>query len=73
MKAIPILIFAILLFLTACEIMPRNTKADCLLQCKDSDKSKACIEFCDCIHENGRPLDSCLDDYEKAPADSLAK
>ncbi|HTE28443.1 hypothetical protein [Flavitalea sp.] len=71
MKAFPIIILAIQVFLTSCEIMPRNTISDCRGQCKDSNKSKACLEFCDCIHVDGRPLDSCLDVYDKSPVDSL--
>jgi len=50
-------------------IQPRNTLADCKSQCKDSKKPGACYSFCDCIHQNGRPLDSCLDKYKKAPED----
>jgi hypothetical protein len=71
MKLLNVIIIINLLFVSACEIMPRNTMADCRDQCKDNNKSKACLEFCDCIHGQGRPLDSCLADYDKAPADSL--
>jgi hypothetical protein len=60
-----------LLLVTSCEIMPRNTLKDCRQQCKESKKAKACYEFCDCIHKQGQPLDSCLDKYNKAPEDSL--
>lgn len=49
--------------------MPRNTLKDCRQQCKDSKKSKACYEFCDCIHKQGHTLDSCLNEYNKAPED----
>ena len=51
--------------------MPRNTLKDCRQQCKDSKKSKACYEFCDCIHKQGQPLDSCLYKYEKTPDDKI--
>jgi hypothetical protein len=71
MKGLLFIISVNMLFATACEIMPRNTLADCQEQCKDNKKSKACLEFCDCIHGQGRPLDSCLYDYDRAPADSL--
>ncbi len=72
MKASLILIAASML-LTACEIMPRNTLGDCRLQCEESKRSKACLEFCDCIHKNGSPLDSCLDQYNKAANDDIRK
>lgn len=65
------LLMLLLLFLMACEIMPRNTLKDCEQQCKDNPKSKACLVFCDCIHQKGHTLDSCLAEYDKAPADSL--
>lgn len=71
MKTFPITILAVLVFTTACEIMPRNTLRDCREQCKGSNKFKACYDFCDCIHESGQPLDSCLDNYNKAPEDSF--
>ena len=71
MTKLPIIIVAVLTFITACEIMPRNTLKDCREQCKDSKKSKACYDFCDCIHKEGQPLDSCLAKYNKAPEDSL--
>ncbi|HTF05622.1 MAG TPA: hypothetical protein VK826_16460 [Bacteroidia bacterium] len=71
MKTSSIIFLASFLFACACEIMPRNTLKDCQEQCKDREKSKACYEFCDCIHQHGESLDSCLDAYNKAPADSV--
>ena len=62
---------AALMLMGACEIMPRNTLRDCRVQCKDSKKSKACYDFCDCIHKDGQPLDTCLDKYNKAPVDTI--
>ncbi len=68
MKKMPPMVF-LLLITWGCEIMPRNTLNDCRMQCEDSKKSKACYEFCDCIHLQGQPLDSCLDKYDQAPTD----
>jgi hypothetical protein len=73
MKVIKSVFMLAMLFLMACEIMPRNTLKDCELQCKDNPKSKACLIFCDCIHQKGHTLDSCLAEYDKAPTDSLKK
>ncbi len=70
MKLFPIIFMAAVVLTTACEIMPRNTLSDCREQCKDSKKSKACYDFCDCIHKDGQPLDSCLEKYNEAPEDS---
>lgn len=50
------------------ELRPRNTIGDCQQQCKDSANPEACAKFCDCIHNQGRPLDKCLTDYNRAAA-----
>jgi hypothetical protein len=71
MRSLQVISIAALLFAASCEIMPRNTLNDCREQCKGSNKSKACYDFCDCIHIEGHPLDSCLDEYDKAPEDSI--
>ncbi|MES2701714.1 MAG: hypothetical protein V4649_03695 [Bacteroidota bacterium] len=60
----PYIIAALLLLTTGCEIMPRNTLRDCRTQCTDNKKPAACYNFCDCIHKQGRSLDSCLGEYE---------
>ena len=70
MKFFPTVFMTAVIFSTACEIMPRNTLSDCRAQCEDSKKSKACYDFCDCIHKDGQPLDSCLEKYNEAPEDS---
>jgi hypothetical protein len=71
MKRLPMIVVALMIFISACEIMPRNSLPDCQQQCKDSKKKQACLEFCDCIHNRDEPLDSCLDKYNKAPEDSV--
>ena len=72
MKTLPAIFIAALVFATGCfEIQPHNNLPDCEGQCKGSKKSKACYDFCDCIHKNGQPLDKCLDQYNKAPEDTI--
>nr|WP_207435526.1 DoxX family protein [Sabulibacter ruber] len=57
----------VVLFLTnAFEIMPHNMLKDCTMQCKDKQNPQACLTFCDCIHQEGQPLDKCLEAYDKA-------
>jgi len=73
MKTLLIILLATLVFITACEIMPRNTLKECQTQCKDSKKPKACYNFCDCIHNQGQPLDSCLEKYDQAPEDAKSE
>jgi hypothetical protein len=65
-KTLPIILVATLAFATAC-LQPRNTLRDCKAQCESSDKSKACHDFCDCIHKNCQSLEKCLDEYDKSP------
>lgn len=73
MKKLSKILVVAIMFLSSCEIMPRNTETDCKEQCKDNPKSQACLIFCDCIHQKGHTLDSCLAEYDKAPADSAKK
>ncbi|GAB3933105.1 DoxX family protein [Larkinella terrae] len=49
-------------------IRPRNTLSDCQSQCRNSENPQACREFCDCIHNQGQPLDDCLKAYNQATA-----
>ncbi len=50
-------------------IKPRNTLPQCVRQFKDSRRIKAGDNFCNCIHNNGEPLNKCLTDYNNAPDD----
>lgn len=48
------------------DIVPRNTINDCKSQCENSENPKACVIFCDCIHNQGKPLNNCLDEYHRS-------
>ncbi len=48
------------------EIRPGNSQEECTNGCLDSKYPKACKKFCDCIYNQGRPLDSCLAEYNRA-------
>ena len=48
------------------EIGPGNSEAECRNQCASSKNPAACEIFCDCIYIQGRPLDSCLANFNKA-------
>jgi uncharacterized membrane protein YphA (DoxX/SURF4 family) len=52
-------------------IKPRNTLPQCVRQFEDSRRTKAGENFCNCIHTSGEPLDKCLDEYNKAPEDTI--
>lgn len=53
------------------DIMPRNSLKDCNSEFIGTNRTKAGAEFCDCIHNQGQPLDSCLKEYNKAPDDTI--
>lgn len=47
------------------DIRPGNEPAECWNGCPDNSNPKACEAFCDCIHNKGKPLGKCLEEYEK--------
>jgi hypothetical protein len=47
-------------------IRPGNERAECDNGCKSSRSPGACKNFCDCIYNDGNPLNRCLDDYRRA-------
>ena len=44
------------------KIMPRNTFGDCRSQCNGGNDPD-CVNFCECIHKEGKSLETCLDEY----------
>jgi uncharacterized membrane protein YphA (DoxX/SURF4 family) len=61
----------LLLIMFGLGVMPRNNLKDCNSQFVGSDRTKAGAEFCDCIHNQGQPLDNCLKKYNTTPDDSI--
>lgn len=64
--SIAVLAFIIIGTFYLYEIVPGNSEAECRNQCAWSKNPAACEAFCDCIYNEGQPLDSCLADFEKA-------
>ncbi len=56
----------IVFLLNMYNIEPYNTMKDCERQAKNSRNPKAVDDFCDCIHNQGKPLNKCLETYERA-------
>ena len=52
-------------------IVPHNTYDRCMRQFKIGNRTEAGDDFCKCIHQNGKPLNKCLNDYENAPDDNI--
>jgi uncharacterized membrane protein YphA (DoxX/SURF4 family) len=50
------------------DIRPGNSMIECSNGCAGNPKPKACEEFCDCIHTDGKPLSECVVQYDEAKA-----
>ena len=50
----------------AFDVMPRNTPDDCIGQFGEAGTGPAARRFCDCIHEQGKPLETCLEEYQNS-------
>ena len=48
------------------DAMPRNSLSDCKKQFTNTKNEVAGYKFCECIHINGKPLDECLEEFEKS-------
>lgn len=62
--AISTLGITLLIFLFGYDIKPRNTLSYCQQQFESKENEEIGNRFCDCIHIQGNPLDSCLKNYE---------
>lgn len=46
------------------DVMPRNSLSDCKSQFVNTQNEIAGVEFCECIHHKGKPLNDCLVEFE---------
>lgn len=53
------------------DVLPKNSLLQCQKQFTGKNRTKAGDDFCNCVHTNGKPLDKCLDEYDKAPEDTV--
>jgi uncharacterized membrane protein YphA (DoxX/SURF4 family) len=51
------------------DIRPGNSQIECTNGCRNSGSPDACRRFCDCIYNEGNPLNACLHEYQSALAD----
>jgi hypothetical protein len=47
------------------DIRPGNSQLECGNGCANNALPEACERFCNCIYNEGNPLDKCLDEYGK--------
>lgn len=59
------IVFFMLLEQFGYDAMPRIRLSDCKEQFKNTNNETAGFDFCECVHTNGKPLDECLDEFEK--------
>ena len=47
------------------DIRPGNSQLECTNGCANNAHPEACERFCNCIYNEGNPLDKCLEEYGK--------
>ena len=47
------------------DIRPGNSQLECTNGCANNVRPEACQRFCNCIYNEGNPLDKCLEEYGK--------
>jgi uncharacterized membrane protein YphA (DoxX/SURF4 family) len=47
------------------DVRPNNSPVECTNSCKNNGSPNACQRFCDCIYNEGNPLNTCLDEYQR--------
>lgn len=50
------------------DIRPGNSRLECTNGCPGNDDPEACEHFCECIYDEGNPLEKCLEEYGKGGA-----
>ena len=66
-------VIAVIVAMRTYAVMPENSVSDCMEQFEGTNRTTAGAEFCDCVHNVGLPLDTCLENYEKAADDVVLK
>lgn len=52
-------------------VLPENSVPDCMLQFEGTNRTTAGAMFCNCVHVEGLPLDTCLEKYESTADDII--
>lgn len=52
-------LLTILIVTNAYHKRTKNTFGDCISDCKSSDDTQECYDFCDCIHQQGKSFNEC--------------
>ena len=55
------------------EIMPRNSYNDCVTRLPEAlEENAASFDFCNCIHNQGKPLEACIAEFDKTKTNGNA-
>jgi uncharacterized membrane protein YphA (DoxX/SURF4 family) len=46
------------------DIRPGNSQVECTNGCRNNARPEDCNRFCNCIYNEGNPLDKCLEEYD---------
>ncbi|MBK7233417.1 MAG: DoxX family protein [Saprospiraceae bacterium] len=65
-SVILIVVLTVLIVTNSYTKQTRNTLKDCIYDCKNSANSQACLNFCDCIHIQGKSFSQCSEQLRKA-------
>ena len=63
--AVAVVVLVIVINIFVYDIRPGNSQLECTNGCANNARPEACELFCNCIYNEGDPLDKCLDEYGK--------
>lgn len=59
-------VLTVLIITNAYDKKTRNTFEDCISDCNEKGNAPGCIDFCDCIHKQGKSFSICSEEMRKA-------
>lgn len=59
-------VLTVLIITNSYDKKTRNTLQECLNDCKNSDNTQECFDFCDCIHKQGQSFNRCSEELREA-------
>ena len=63
--AVAVVVLVIVINNFVYDIRPGNSELECTNGCRGNTRPEACKQFCNCIFNEGNPLDKCLEEYRK--------
>jgi len=65
------IVLTILIVTNSYDKKTRNTFQDCINDCKNSDNTQECFNFCDCIHNQGKSFNESAEEMRKAKQNTI--